>query len=415
MSNKSSGSRNSLTSGNLQKHTIPIRIEFIKELLHGKVIKPMVDFNNVETENFMGMNMDNSDSPDDKDIRHRLEQKKKKYNFINIISEIGGRLLYIKSGATGHTFKGSIKDDVTGEEINYAVKVVAYPKKDRYGSIIDADRPENAELLMIKLLSYFVVNGKTPHIVLPITYFNTSITNFVNLLDTGCVDEEDKNYVKFLEKYKEGEYHDDVSILISEWANRGDLLDFLRKYYKKLTLTHWKVIFFQIISTLTVIQSKFPSFRHNDMKANNILIHKTDNKRSYYNYTAANHKYTVPNILYQIKIWDFDFACIPDIIDNSKVSAEWCKSINVTPTQNRYYDMHYFFNTLIKKGFLPQIMTDDKVPKEVKEFINRVVPEKYQQGKYIHKRGRILINDEYLLPKDVLSGDPFFEEFRKKH
>ena len=26
--------------------------------------------------------------------------------------------------------------------------------------------------------------------------------------------------------------------------------------------------------------------------------------------------------------------------------------------QNRYYDIHYFFNTLIKKGFFPELLTD---------------------------------------------------------
>ena len=42
-------------------------------------------------------------------------------------------------------------------------------------------RPENAELLMIKLLSEFIINKQTPHIVLPITTFNTSIKPFISL------------------------------------------------------------------------------------------------------------------------------------------------------------------------------------------------------------------------------------------
>ena len=70
---------------------------------------------------------------------------------------------------------------------------------------------------------------------------------------------------------------------MSEWANKGDLLDFIRRHYNKLTLIHWKVFLFQIISTLAVIQSKFPSFRHNDLKANNILVHKDkESKKNLY-------------------------------------------------------------------------------------------------------------------------------------
>ena len=35
-------------------------------------------------------------------------------------------------------------------------------------------------------------------------------------------------------------------------------------------------MFFQIISALAVIQKKYPGFRHNDLKANNILIHNIE-------------------------------------------------------------------------------------------------------------------------------------------
>ena len=48
---------------------------------------------------------------------------------------------------------------------NYAVKIVAYPKKERYGDVYNSIRPENTELVMIKLLSNFVTKKQTPHIV----------------------------------------------------------------------------------------------------------------------------------------------------------------------------------------------------------------------------------------------------------
>ena len=83
---------------------------------------------------------------------------------------------------------------------------------------------------------------------------------------------------------------------------------FLKKNYKKLQLIHWQCIFFQIISTLAVIQSKFPSFRHNDLKANNILVTKINRNVQKYWYKVAGDDYDIPNIGYQIKLWDFDFA-----------------------------------------------------------------------------------------------------------
>lgn len=412
MSNKSN---HTLSSKNISQHTIPVRIDFIKDLLKDKDLQPMVNFDNTDTENFVQIGGNNSfeDSSDSHDTRFILQ--KKDFNFNNIINQIGGKLEYIKSGTTGHTFKGIILNDT--EEINYAVKVVAYPKKEKYGDIYNISRPENAELMMIKLLSYFVVKKRTPHIVLPIHTFYTSIKHFIHLIDVNVADAKDENgkdskYAEFVSKYQAGEFYSEASILISEWANKGDFLDFMRKKYKRFTLKHWQVFFFQIISVLAVIQSKFPSFRHNDLKANNILIHKTDAQMPTHKYTIKGKIYHVPNIGYQLKLWDFDFACIPNIVDNSKVSSEWTKTINVTPHQNRYYDLHYFFNTLINKAFLPQIMSDMNVHQEVKNFINRIVPDKFKQGKYVHKRGRILVNDEYTTPDIVLSTDPFFAEFR---
>ena len=410
MSNKSIHSLNSKYMRQLD--TIPCRLEFITELLKGKNLEPLVDFSNTDTEFFIPNIKDENESGQSYDTTVVL--RKRQLNFGDTIAQIGGRIHYIKSGTTGHTFKGEATDEYG--TLEYGVKVVAYPKKERYGNIYDTRRPENAELMMIKLLSYFIAKKQTPHIVLPIGTFNTDITTFVNLIATNVVAEDNEKYIEFVERYKKGDYHDTVSILISEWANRGDLLDFIRKYHNSFTPSHWKSIFFQVISVLAVIQSKYPTFRHNDLKANNVLVQKISSQREYFSYTVDKCKYQVKNIGYQIKMWDFDFACIPGIVDNKKVESEWTKEINVTPVRNKYYDVHYFFNTLIKRGFCPEVMTSEKVPQEVKNFINRIIPKKYQktETKYVGKKGRILINDEYVTPADILKYDPYFEEYRTK-
>ena len=398
---------NNLKINGDDKDSIPVRIQFIKNLLDGKDLQSLVNFDSTDTENFVCKNSNDNESGDSYDTRVVL--KKRILDFKNIISQIGGKLKYIKSGTTGHTFKGISED----ENFEYAVKVVAYPKKERYGSINDVRRPENAELMMLKLLSYFIVKRQTPHLIIPFGTFNTSIDTFINLIKLDKIDEKNERYKDFVERYNNGDFSSTVSILISEWANKGDLLDYFRNNYKNFTLIHWKVFFFQILSVLAIIQSKYPAFRHNDMKANNILIQKIGIKKEYYRYLVVGAKYKVPNIGYHIKLWDFDFACIPGIVDNIKVSSKWTKKINITPEQNRYYDIHYFFNTLIRKGFFPQILTDSCVPKEIKDFIGRVVPKKYKDNEdFVHEKGRILINDEYITPDELLKKDPLFEEFR---
>jgi serine/threonine protein kinase len=379
------------------------RLDTIQSMKGGDNIELIIDFKN-STESFEYPT--NTD-----DIRELLP--KKYIDFGKAITELGGKLLYIKSGSTGHTFKGVHPPPNDESKQSYAVKIVAYPKKENYGDMYNIKRPENTELLMIRLLSYFVINKQTPHIVLPITTFNTSIKPFLNLTKSNIVN--NKKFEQFVEKYEKGEYYQNVSILVSEWANGGDLLDYLRKNYKTMKTKHWRTIFYQILSVLAIIHAKYPSFRHNDMKANNILIHNIDvdenNKK--YLYKINQQHYIVPNIGFQVKLWDFDFACIPGIVDNSKVDAEWTNKINITPEQNRYYDIHYFFNTLTRKGFFPEFNTAPEIPDKVKEFVKRVVPDKYESGKHVSERGRILVSDEYLTPDEILKNDNFFKIMRK--
>lgn len=389
--------------------TTKYRIQFVKDIVSDK-LESLIEFDANDTEQFINPHKkSDDDSYDSGNTRYTLN--KKDLDFHEIINNIGGKLKYIKSGSTGHTFKGTYVKD--GTKFNYAVKVVAYPKKNKYGSLHSTDRPENVELSMIRLLSYFVVNRRTPHVILPITTFNTNIRPFTELIHDKYVNNS-KKYQEFVDKYNNNEYHDSVSILISEWANCGDFLDYIRQNGKTFTSLDWKVFFFQIISTLAVIQSKYPSFKHNDLKANNILIHEIAKQRKYFGYTVLKQRYHVPNIGFRLKLWDFDFASIKDVIENIKVNSKWATCYNISNETNRYYDIHYFFNTLIKNGFYPEFMSSQNKAEDAKAFVNRIVPRKYQRGDLVHKKGRILVNDEYLTPADILK-DKYFDEFRKNN
>jgi len=395
------------------------RIEFIKIILDGTELEPMIQLNSCDTETVQTTHMS-------------VVTQKEVKPFKDVINQIGGKLLYIKSGTTGHTFKGICYPDKNNAEIciNYAVKIVAYPKKENYGNIHDATRPENAELVMLKLLSYFVVNNQTPHIVLPIATFNANIRMFVNLTKNNIIDS--KKYEMFVKRYNDDEFHGNVSVLISEWADGGDLLDYLRLHMSKLSVKEWRVLFFQILSVIAIIQAKYPTFRHNDMKANNILLQNVIrpnngmSNNAVYKYLINQTEYYVPNIGVQIKLWDFDFACIPGIVDNAKVYADWTKKINVNPEAHPYYDVHYFFNTLISKNFLPNFFGNDAegkpiVPKEVIDFIRRVVPDKLRSGASVTERGRLLLSFnevkkmgdvQNMTPDEIIKNDLFFKKMR---
>ena len=376
----------------------------IKNILKDNELECLIDLDNVNTESFVNV----SDKIDTKDVL-----KKKNLDFSDVMNKIGGKLVYVKSGSTGHTFRGF--NPQNKNDPHFAVKIVGYPKRENYGMYDDVRRPENAELNMLKVLSYFVINNQTPHLVLPIGTFNTDINPFLSLSDQGVVN--DKKYSQFINRYKKGELYDKVSILISEWADGGDLLEYIKKNKDEMTVREWRVLFFQILSALSVIQSKYPGFRHNDLKANNILIQKigSRNRNNKFKYKINNKTYVIPNIGIQVKIWDFDFACIKGIVDNTKVDAKWTDKININSKMNRYYDLHYFFNTLTRKGFFPEFWKSKSVPKAVKEFVRRIIPEKYTVGENIAERGRILINDEYTYADKILKEDEFFNVLRPEN
>ena len=386
-------------------HNRLFNIKKLMEQSNLDIVNPLKNVDqNVDTEYFTG-------PKDNRSNDSRTVLGKKTLNFYKVINQLDSKLVYIKSGAYGNTFKGIVTDDNGNEIYAFAVKVVAYPRKEGYGNMHNITRPENAEICMLKVLSYFVVKCQTPHIILPICTFNTSIKPFLKLQEDDYIPADNTKYSEFVKNYEEGNYYEQVSVIISEWANRGDLGMFLKKNYKKLQLIHWQVLLFQIISTLVIIQSKYPAFRHNDLKANNILIAKVDSSNKKLYYKVNKKEYILPAIGYSIYLWDFDFACIPGVVENSKVYQDWTQKINITSKQNRYYDIHYFFCTLIYKGFLPELMTDPDVPQELKNFINYVIPEGYRPGsEKVHKRCRLLVDDELHNPLNLLEHN-FFSIF----
>src|SRR3989344_452498 len=380
--------------------TITDRITSIKNLLNCGDVKSLIDEFNNSKNNSSHIN----------DYKYILN--KEELNFVNIINKLNGKLTYIKSGTTGHTFKGI--SNIDNKQIEYAIKVVPFPKKN-FGTRDDIQRPENAELNIIKLLSYFVINSYTPHIILPITTFDTDIELFAKLVDNGYISEQNNKYLEFIKKYKKNKYYSKVSILISEWANGGDLLEYIRNNHNTMNLLEWKVIIFQILSVLAIIHFKYPSFKHNDLKANNIMVHHINLNKKIITYTINNITYKIPNIGIQIKITDFDFSCISNIVKNNKVESDWASNININSQQNQYYDIHYFFNTLIH--FIPTVMSSPNVPNEIKIFINDVVPLKYQtcNTPFIHEKGRLLIQDEYTTPAKLLATNILFNTFKQSN
>ena len=93
--------------------SISDRINSIEDMLSKTDIDLIVDFRN--------MNEQDTEYTKTEDIRELMP--KKYLVFGDAIKQIGGKLLYFKSGSTGHTFKGVHEPGKLNKK-SYAVKVV---------------------------------------------------------------------------------------------------------------------------------------------------------------------------------------------------------------------------------------------------------------------------------------------------
>lgn len=324
--------------------------------------------------------------------------KYENFDFCKFLQNMKSTLEYIKSGSTGHTFKGIIK-----KKIFYAIKIIPYPKRERYGNIDNDNRPENVEVSIQQILSE--INNNKDNIVLQYGVFHTNIEQFIKLNIN-----DNKEYLKFKENYHKNIYHDKVLVIISEWADGGDLLDFIRKYKNDINHKQWKVIFFQIIYILAFIQNSYPTFRHNDLKPNNVLIKNNFSKKKYIIYKLDNYEFKVPNIGIELKICDFDFSTIDGVIENVKMKSKYVKKAKISSQQNRYYDLHFFFNFLINKSVCNDLINSNYSSPEIIQFLNDILPTKLRKS-YDNNKCRLIYDIEYKIPYDILINHTFFNEF----
>ena len=410
-----------MSKDNKRQNSMKTRLENIKNIINTTNLSganPLHGLNeNMDTINYYcGISEGDDDTRNSKTVLG-----KKKLNFNKVMSKLDAKLVYLKGGANGIVFYCFCKS--MNKELS--VKVVPYLNRREYGNETNIQRPENSEILMLKTLSYFIIKSKTPHLILPILTFDTDIKTFLKLKDANIIPKNDKSYDRFLENYKNGVYKNTVSVVISEWANKGDLGTFLKNNYTKLKLIEWKCIFFQLISVLAIIQTKFPNFRHNDLKANNVLVSSYDLEYPS-QYSINNKFYILPSIGYRIFLWDFDFACINGVVENIKVYEKWTNDVNINNKQNKYYDIHYFFCTLCN-GFIPNLLQKNEVYPEVKDFINYVVPNElmtipkenkdkktFDENNYkVNPKCRLLADIELHTPVELLEHS-FFDCFKCK-
>jgi hypothetical protein len=222
---------------------------------------------------------------------------------------------------------------------------------------------------MSKLKS-LIDNKNTPHITYPINFFHCNNSDYPFINDS-------------IYDLLDGDSAEQSSVLISEWANRGTLKDFMIKIltenYKDTSKTVARInihnneiiknILFQVIYTLYCINQKYPNFRHNDLHLDNILVDDIPYEdETYFKYSILGRNFYVPNMGFRILLWDYDFANFnhSDKLNlklyNSEFSDDtfFSQYFGILNTDNLVYDLYFFINSMFSDLNKNSILRNNK-------------------------------------------------------
>ena len=209
----------------------------------------------------------------------------------------------------------------------------------------------NVDKIINYLLSDLVIHKKTKNILLTICNADIPV----------------KELELFIKKYPEIKLKDTASVTICEhFYKLVTLKDHLEK---ERNIENYKDSIFQILHCINVIQSIYPSFRHNNLNIDTILVYKYNEKSVTYAFDQKNYIF---NSIGEIKITNFLKSTIKDVIENSSIESE-------LQNPNKYYDIDTFLQSMLSL----------ELPKEITEFIKR----NYEKG---------------LSAREILTGDSLF-------
>lgn len=140
----------------------------------------------------------------------------------------------------------------------------------------------------------------------------------------------------------------DSLVFFMERASRNDLRTYLGTIWNaQLFDLHFRVLLFQVCYTLQCIFERWPNFRHNDLKDDNVLLHQARSD-GHVRYELSNGRvFCVPRIGVIALLSDFDFSCIAgQMFDNYKViEQEWdTPSFSISERANQGADIYFLIN-----------------------------------------------------------------------
>lgn len=272
------------------------------------------------------------------------------------------------------------------------IKISFYPTEKEINSF---NSNINNDSLFSYLLSQLVLSKKTKHILLPIMNFDSVLSEIESIIPDDITQ-------KIKEDINNGKITENCCLQLREHFFKTENLE----EYLKSNSCSYKILLFQIVHTLAIIQKEFADFRHNNLTSDNILIYRKKDSESYTEYDGLNgEKYYIPNKGFDIKIGNFEMAVLPKFYGLSNISNA---NIKYADKPNAYYDLFIFLNDLLEGSTLMS-SDNNKCDSETKKFLDKIIPP-HIRGLSLDKFNKNII---IASPAQLLS-DSYFDEFKNK-
>jgi hypothetical protein len=188
----------------------------------------------------------------------------------------------------------------------------------------------------------------------------------------------------------------------------SDKIHTLRDVAKHCNLKEFKSAFLQVLLNLLYLQKTFPGFRHNDLKADNVLITQLKNAKTYQLQTKTLTRiWKIPPGPYAVLI-DFELAYCTDETLCSYSVKEGSESFGLNTHECTFFDVHLLLYDILSN-------VNSVIAQSVWEFTLAFIPEKYFQKQNLTKEFRLKFEDQQSLRVDLhdMVSHSFFHEFRQ--
>lgn len=169
-------------------------------------------------------------------------------------------------------------------------------------------------------------------------------------------------------------------------------------------------VMFQVVYTLYAIFKILPTFRHNDLHTNNIVLEQSDKYFEDFYYEIEGRMFKLPGVGYRAHIIDFGWSNIKNLVENMHVYDAQGDELGISPEENHCADLCTLFWWLLDCLDGEEFECD--MSKLMAPYLN--LPESVFGERYLNswKTCSFLRFDEnFFTPKTLFEDDCVFNKF----